>query len=139
MPEPGANLLALATQSSQLTPAPTQPRPLGTILVNAHGAPVLDQFGRLQLDKPLSPLDLSENSADANFYGTWVARYGATGVTPPPPLARTYTKGHAFDHQDDNDKQVADTITIEDGYEGASVSLTVTTIIPTAMSGPRWV
>lgn len=30
VPEPGANLLALATQSSQLTPAPTQPRPLGT-------------------------------------------------------------------------------------------------------------
>lgn len=57
----------------------------------------------------------------------------------PPPLARTYTKGHAFDYQDDNDKQVADTITIEDGYQGASVSLTVTTIIPTAMSGPRWV
>ena len=84
VPEPGANLLALATQSSQLTPAPTQPHPLGTILVDAQGRPVLDQFGRLQLDNPLSPLDLSENAADADFYGKWVGLYGATGVTPPP-------------------------------------------------------
>jgi hypothetical protein len=125
VPEPGANLLALATQSSQLTPAPTQPHPLGAIVVDGLNNPVLDQFGRMQLDKPLSPLDLSENPADANFYGTWVARYSATGVTPPPPPNRTYTKGKAFDYQDDNDKQVADTITIEDGYEGASVSFTV--------------
>lgn len=125
VPEPGANLLALATQSSQLTPTPTQPHPLGTILVDTEGTPKLDQFGRLQLDKPLNPLDLSENPADANFYGTWVALYGATGVTPPPPPARTYTKSNAFDFKDDNDKQVADTITIDDGYEGVSVTLTV--------------
>jgi hypothetical protein len=125
VPEPGGNLLALATQSSQLSPGPTQPRPLGTILVDGQGKAVLDQFGQLQLDKPLNPLDLSENPADANFYGTWVALYGATGVTAPPPPAQTYTKGKAFDYKDDDDKQVADTITIDDGYEGVSVSLIV--------------
>ncbi len=138
VPEPGANLLALATQSSQLTPEPTQPHPLGTILVDGQGRPQLDQFGRLQLDKPLNPLDLSENPADANFYGTWVALYGATGVTPPPAPARTYSKSNAFDYKDDNDKQVADTITIDDGYEGVSVTLTVSGSRNDNPSGHVW-
>jgi hypothetical protein len=138
VPEPGANLLALATQSSQLTPAPTQPHPLGTILVDAQGRPVLDQFGRLQVDKPLSPLDLSESSADANFYGKWVGLYGATGVTPPPPVSKTYTKGSAFDFKDDNDKQATDSIQIDDGYEGTLVTLIVSGARNDNPSGDVW-
>jgi len=138
VPEPGANLLALATQSSQLTPSPTQPHPLGTILVDAQGRPVLDQFGRQQLDKPLGPLDLSENPADANFYGKWVGLYGATGVTPPPLLSKTYTKGSASDFKDDNDKQATDSIQIDDGYEGTLVTLTVSGARNDNPSGDVW-
>lgn len=132
VPEPGANLLAMATSSAVLAPAPMQPHPLGSILADAQGKPVLDQFGRQQIDKPLNPLDLTETPTlangqpDPNFYGTWVALYGATGVTPPPTGTRTYFKAKTFDYKDDDDKAVADTIAIDEGYEGSGVTVTVT-------------
>lgn len=125
VPEPGANLLALATSTPNQDPPPIQPHPLGTILSDANGKPILDNYGRLQLDKPLNPLDLSPSSQDTNFYGKWVAYYGATGVTPPPDTQRTSSKGETFDYKDDNDKSVADQMQVDDGYAAISVNVSV--------------
>ena len=131
VPEPGANLLALATSTAALEPPPVQPRPLGSILVGVNG-PVLDSYGRLQLNTALNPLDLSEsafkapNQPNPNFYGVWVSYYGATGVSPPPELKKTFSKPRSIDYEDDTDKAFSDQIQVDDGYEATQARVSVT-------------
>jgi hypothetical protein len=125
VPEPAANLLAMATSTPDLDPPPIQPHPLGTIKLDAHGDPVLDNYGAQQLNTPLNPLSLSTSSADPNFYGTWVAYYGATGVSAPPATQLTFSKAETFDYKDDDDKSVADQIQIADGYSALTVQVAV--------------
>jgi hypothetical protein len=135
VPEPGANLLAMATVSSVEDPPPIQPQPLGTILRNGDGSPKLDRYGRMQLDKPLNPLDLSPTAInpsthqpDPNFYGNWVGLYGATGVAPPPDGEKTFSQPKSFPAKDDNDPQGGDQVEIEDGYAAMTLKVSVTAL-----------
>jgi hypothetical protein len=133
VPEPAANLIALATSTPVLDPPPIQPHPLGTIKMSG-GAPVKDPYGRLQLDMPLNPLDLSPNALtplkdpNPNFYGTWVAYYGATGVTPPPVAPLTFSKSEIFAYKDDDNKELADQIEVADGYGATIVNVSISAL-----------
>jgi hypothetical protein len=131
IPEPGANLLAMATVTSVEAPPPVQPHPLGTIKM-ANGVPLLDRWGRQQLDQPLDPLSLGptrtlvNGQSDPNFYGVWVGLYGATGVTPPPVNQKTFSKPVSFSYKDDNDPMGGDQVVVDDGYAATSVIVTIT-------------
>ncbi|WP_437626062.1 hypothetical protein [Sorangium sp. So ce1151] len=67
------------------------------------------------LEKP-TPFTLAPNEITEGNYFTYVARYGVTGVEPPPPLFRTLAK--AFDERsnDGNPKTKSVELTIETGY-----------------------
>ena len=150
VPEPGANLLAQATITSAQSTPPLQPHPLGTIKADANGKPVLDGNGQQQLDVPLNPLAISPNALiganpDPNFYGTWIARYNATNVDPPPDARRTYSQPKVFPYIDDNDPSQSGQIEVEDGYGATAVVVKATAMRNDnpdgngAMQGRVWV
>jgi hypothetical protein len=127
VPEPGASLLAAATVIPSEQKRPVPPYPLGSVVTQADGkTPLLDGDGNPQLDVPLTPTDLSPNPHDIeNFYGVWVARYGATSVEPPPTDSITVTKPLVFPYKDDDNKQANDSIRIDDGYGASFVVVSV--------------
>jgi hypothetical protein len=136
VPEPGANLLAMATATPNQDPPPIQPHPLGTILSDANGNPILDNYGRLQVGKPLNPLDISQFAyldhaaavpvvPDPNYYGTWISYYGATSVAPPPSVQKTFSASLVVDYQDDSNKSKTGDIAVDDGYAGIKVNVSI--------------
>lgn len=135
VPEPGANLLAMATVTSLESPPPVQPHPLGTMVLNPDSTPKLDRYGRKQLDQPLNPLDLSPNrnlpgstTPDPNFYGVWVGLYGASGVSPPPATLKSFSEPLSFPYKDDNDPANSAQVQLDDGYASTRVNVSVTAL-----------
>lgn len=71
------------------------------------------------LEKPL-PFTLNPSQLTETNYQIYVARYGATGVTAPPPLYKTVAK--TFDERSDNPepKTKAAELTLEAGYRAVT-------------------
>ena len=71
------------------------------------------------LDKPI-PFTLNPSQITETNYYIYVARYGATGVEPPPPLYRTVVK--TFDERSDNANPKTKTaeLALEAGYKAVT-------------------
>ncbi|KVT98528.1 hypothetical protein WK60_00285 [Burkholderia ubonensis] len=110
VPEPGASLLAAAALPPSNVKQPVAPDPLGVWATDAAGNKVF---------VPLSPDQLDiDSSKPTYFYGTWIAKYQVTGVTPPPPEQIVVAKSLAAKRDDDLGQVLSsDTIKIDDGYE----------------------
>lgn len=64
----------------------------------------------------ISPLDLSLDPANVNFYDKLVKKYQVTGVEPPPPETIKLTTSKVVPYVDDTWKWGNDTLRIDDGY-----------------------
>ena len=94
VPEPGASLISAATAALEEVQLPVAPPPL-----------------------TISPLDLTDDINDtAKFYGTWIAKYGVTGVEPPPPASISLPAVKTVEYADDTQKRGEDVLRLEDGY-----------------------
>jgi hypothetical protein len=143
VPEPGAALLAAAAVITGDQKPPVPPDPLGSIKVDSKtNLPILDSDGHKQLDKPLTPGQLSDNSGSSDYYGNWIAKFQVTGVEPPPPLYLSVAKSIAQKKGDDIGQVVAnDTIQVEDGYSANAINVVATWLhdVPTVGGAPSMV
>jgi hypothetical protein len=136
VPEPAANLLALATIPPSNQNIPVKPDPLGSVkgtlsvvapLSGAGGTPkgefipTLDSNKNKILDKPLQPDDLKTMS-DVNY---WVGKFQVTGVEQPPPQVITVSDSLSVDARDGTQGDVKEnkTLTIPDGYYADTVNM----------------
>lgn len=103
VPEPAASLLQAAEVLLEDEKQPKEPTPLN-----------------------ISPLKLSDDPNDVNFYGLLVARYGVTGVEPPPPETITIAVSKDVPTEDDTEKSANDVVRINEGYGAQFARASVT-------------
>jgi hypothetical protein len=81
------------------------------------------------LARPFTAQDLSEslkdssNTYDPKYYGHYVAKYGAVGVTAPPEPQITISKGLTANQDDHNHLALADNLAIPAGYKASSIAV----------------
>jgi len=139
VPEPAAfvtDAMGMTNQKAVIKP----PEPFVLIVDNAAqplvARPVesrdLGPDGLLKpglLSRPVTPQDLSErlrdgaNQYDPRYYGHFVAKYGAVGVSAPPELQITVSKGLTGNKDDQNHLALADNLTIPAGYRANKVTV----------------
>jgi hypothetical protein len=99
VPEPAASLL-LADQAPLVAP-PVAPEPFD-----------------------IGPLDLTYTPGP-NFYGTYVAKYKAIGVEPPPTDSIVVASAHSYPYEDDQFIAASEVVAIQDGYEAYSANVLI--------------
>jgi hypothetical protein len=76
----------------------------------------------------ISPLDISVDPANANFYGNLVAKYQVTGVEPPPPPSITLSASKVIPYEDNKEKRHEEVLRVDDGYAAYFARATATWI-----------
>jgi len=99
VPEPASSVLQ--ADSKPLTPPPTEPDPFD-----------------------LDPLAISYLPGPG-YYGTYVAKYNAIGVSPAPTDSMVVASAKSFPYQDDQFIAASEVIAIDDGYEAYAANVVI--------------
>ncbi|HEX9076460.1 MAG TPA: hypothetical protein VF932_11815, partial [Anaerolineae bacterium] len=78
---------------------------------------------KLKVSRPVTPGDLTMASTDPNYYGRYVAQYGAAGVKAPPEPTMTVSKGLTGNKDDHDHLALADNLPIPVGYKAVSAAV----------------
>lgn len=78
---------------------------------------------KVKLSRPVTPGDLTLSVAEDNYYGLYVAKYGAAGVKAPPEPTMTVSKGLTGNKDDSDHLAVADNLPIPTGYKADSTAV----------------
>ncbi|HEY8783839.1 MAG TPA: hypothetical protein VIM16_19575 [Mucilaginibacter sp.] len=118
VPEPAANLLALATIRPANQTIPVQPDPLEADESTGLPANPVPTAGT----NPLRP----EHLKDPTVANKWIAKYQVTGVDPQPASQLTFPKSYALSAGSAPANIVSnDTIQLDDGYCAATADVIV--------------
>jgi hypothetical protein len=121
VPEPAAFLLAAREQIRGANTADTPPRPLP---LTHNGNPETSTDSNMELGQPLLPTSPLEDENKSFHYAKFVARYGVTGVDPPPAPTVNVTKSFAPKKGDGDEAMVlhSDSLAIPQGYKATDLS-----------------